>query len=96
MIVGLVGLVAFCTLPAGAQDDSTPRPAVQVDEGDGPLPGIIPKPNSGSAPTDAADRGGALQLALLGLIVLFFAIAVVSIRRQVRNARPAPGGDART
>lgn len=89
-----LGIVAMAT-PGIAQDDVEPTtpPVVisEADEGDSPVGDIIPKPNSGREPTDAGDRGGALQLTLLALIVGFFAIAAFSIRRQMLAARgPSP------
>lgn len=82
---------------AAAQDDATPGPPVQISEvdSDSPLGSIIPGPNSGRSPDEPGDRGGSLQLALLALILAFFAIAVFSIRRQMRKAQQpaasAPG-----
>jgi hypothetical protein len=46
---------------------------------------IIPRPNSGHPPRDAGDRGGALQFALLGLIVLGVTIVCVKIFRSTRQ-----------
>lgn len=63
---------------AGAQD----APATAV-----PAPNIVPAPNSGAAPSEAGDRGGALQLALLGLIVVAVAGGVVHLTRQSRRGR---------
>lgn len=59
------------------------------DDVESPVGQIIPKPNSGTAPQDAGDRGGALQLTLLGLLVLFFAFAAWRVRLTVRRARQA-------
>ena len=47
---------------------------------------IIPKPGSGTPPASATDRGGALQLTLLGLLILFPIVAIFSIRRQGRKS----------
>jgi uncharacterized protein HemX len=52
-----------------------------------PAPDIIPQPNTDSAPTEAGDRGGALQLALLGLVVVAIGGAAFVIVRQSRRAR---------
>lgn len=79
-----IGLVAGPT-PAGAQDDP---PQVPTQD-------IIPKPNSGSAPEEAGDRGGALQLLLPALIVAALGGAVWHLTRESRRARatavPPPG-----
>jgi hypothetical protein len=49
---------------------------------------VIPKPNSGSAPQQAGDRGGALQIGLFGVLVLALAfIGAVIIRSTMRNSR---------
>lgn len=58
-------------------------------------PDIVPKPNSGSAPTEAGDRGGALQLAVLGLLVVAVGGAALHLTRQARRARSDPGGEVR-
>lgn len=60
-----------------------------------PAPDIVPAPNSGSAPTDAGDRGGALQLGLLGLIVLAVGGAALHLTWQARRLRADPRGDVR-
>jgi hypothetical protein len=71
---------------AALQGGPTPTPA-DLSEFDSPVGGIIPDPNSGSAPTDPGDRGGVLQLTLLALIVGFGAVAVFSVRRAGRAGR---------
>lgn len=65
-------------LPAAAQDDG----GVRV-----PTQDIIPEPNSGEAPHEAGDRGGALQLLLLGLVVVAIAGGGWHIARQARRGR---------
>lgn len=67
--------------PAAAQD-SDDGPQVPTGE-------IVPKPNSGEAPDDAGDRGGALQLALLGGIVVAVVTVGVAINRRTRDHRRA-------
>lgn len=83
-----VVIVAVGGASAGAQEPE-PEPAVEITEpgADQPAGGIIVRPNSGTAPDDPGDRGGAWQLLLLGLIVAFFAIAILSIRRQMLRSR---------
>jgi hypothetical protein len=55
---------------------------------------MIPRPNSGRAPTDAGDRGGALQ----GLVLLFIVVGVGGIAalvvRESRRARAARSNDS--
>jgi hypothetical protein len=84
LAAGLVlGSMLAVATPAGAQDATTttlPLPEVSV-------PHIIPRPNSGHAPTDAGDRGGALQLTVLGVVVVALAAGVLHVVRQSRQAR---------
>lgn len=87
LVVVLAGLVTAAvslsvTPVAWAQD--TPPPAV-------PAPHIIPGPNEGHPPTEAGDRGGALQLGLLGLIVVAISGAAVHLTRASRRARSSAG-----
>ena len=55
--------------------------------GDAPSIEIIPRPNSGEAPEEAGDRGGALQLTLLVLVTVAVAGGAWHISRQVRRSR---------
>jgi hypothetical protein len=55
---------------------------------------IVPQPNSGRAPEEAGDRGGALQLLIPGLFVLAVSGAVLHLRRQSRKARYSDGSKA--
>ena len=48
---------------------------------------IVPKPNSGRAPTEAGDRGGALQLLLPAVLVAALGGGALHLRRQSRRAR---------
>ena len=72
---------------AHAQDDNGDGVKVyQYDEGNS----IIPKPGSGVAPESITDRGGALQITLLGLLILFPIVAILSVRRQGRKNLQEP------
>jgi hypothetical protein len=74
--------------PAGARpagDDPDRTTTTAFDDGD---QRIIPRPNSGHEPEDAGDRGGALQLALLGLIVVGVGVIGVKVFRQTRQVQP--------
>ena len=85
----LVLLVLHCASSetAYAQDDNGDGVKVyQYDEGNS----IIPKPGSGVAPESVTDRGGALQITLLGLLVLFPIVAILSVRRQGRKSLQEP------
>ena len=80
LTVGLV--LALSAGPAHAQDGTTSTTLVPLEE-----QGIVPEPNTGAEPQDAGDRGGALQLAVLGLVILGIAGAVVVVVRQSKRAR---------
>ena len=89
LLVLLVLLVLHCASSetAYAQDDNGDGVKVyQYDEGNS----IIPKPGSGVAPESITDRGGALQITLLGLLVLFPIVAILSVRRQGRRNLQEP------
>jgi hypothetical protein len=82
--------------PAGdPADDPDGDPATE----DAPLPGgdIIPQPDSGREPTDAGDRGGALQVALFFVLVAGVAtiggLAVRDVRKAQRRRVAAASQD---
>lgn len=52
---------------------------------------IIPRPNTGSAPEDAGDRGGALQTVLFVGIVAGVVVMAGVLVRQSRRARADRG-----
>lgn len=86
-LVIMLLLVTLClAAPAGAQDQPSTS---QV-----PTQEIVPKPNSGTAPEEAGDRGGALQLGLLALVVSAVGLAVANLVRQSRRARARDGGSS--
>ena len=69
-------------------DENPPPGAVEQD--------IIPRPNSGEEPTEAGDRGGALQILVfvalvagLGTIALLATRDVRRSRTRTRGAEPA-------
>ena len=81
-----VALVVGLLVPGGAawaQD----APGDTVAPGQVPTQDIIPKANSGEAPDEAGDRGGGLQLAMLGLVVLALGGGAWHLARQARRAR---------
>ncbi len=73
--------------PDAPADDGTGSSS--GDELDEPVPGndIIPLPNSGHEPTEAGDRGGALQILVLVLMVGGVGGIVALAARDVRRAR---------
>ncbi len=97
-LVGTVGLATTTPEPltanAFAQEQPTEAP-VEIRDADSPVGEIIPRPNSGVAPQNPGDRGGALQFLILGLMLGFMAIAFFSVRRAMKKARAAnPGIDS--
>jgi hypothetical protein len=45
--------------------------------------GLLPKPGCGVEPTQAGDRGGALQFAVFGLIIVGLAVVFTVVFRSV-------------
>ena len=87
VILALLSFHCASSEIAYAQDDNGDGVKVyQYDEGNS----IIPKPGSGVAPESITDRGGALQITLLGLLVLFPIVAILSVRRQGRRNLQEP------
>ncbi len=83
-------LAAVCLVVASAVVGGTPALAGAQDAPPStgmPTRDIIPKANSGHEPTEAGDRGGALQLLLPVVIVAAMAGAVAHLTRQSRRAR---------
>jgi hypothetical protein len=76
LVAGLSLGTAGALTPVGAQQP------VQV-----PTQEIVPQPNSGQAPTEAGDRGGALQLLVLALVVGAVGAVTWHLVRQSRRAR---------
>lgn len=72
--------------PAAAQTDDQVTTTAPARGGD-----IIPKPNEGTPPEDAGDRGGALQTALFIGIVGGIVVIGAVIVRQSRKARAERG-----
>ncbi len=85
----LVGLLAAAVVApavaAGAQEPGSTTTVVAVPGGD-----IVPRPGSGSPPQEAGDRGGALQLGVLALVVLGVGGVVLGVVRQSQRARAEP------
>jgi hypothetical protein len=90
LVAGLVlaALLSLAPAPAaqgqeGGDDTTTSTVPVPVDD-------IIPRPNSGSEPREAGDRGGALQVAVLAGIVVGVGVIVALVVRESRRARRSP------
>lgn len=83
MVLTALVCVATVAAPVAAQEPTTSSTTVAVPSQD-----IIPRPNSGSEPQEAGDRGGALQLGLLALVVTAIGGTVlVLVRRSRRSQR---------
>lgn len=97
----LLALIVGVVLIAGDEGDERTDPSTTVEAcpPDDPAceaareaserPGIIPEPGSGSAPDEAGDPGGALQVAVLVLIVIGLTTIVALVVRSGRRARRA-------
>ena len=77
--------------PDAPADDGTGRSADEEPE-ENPEPGaaeqdIIPLPNSGREPTEAGDRGGALQILVFVVIVAGVGTIALLATRDVRRSR---------
>jgi uncharacterized protein HemX len=81
-LVAALACVVVLALPAAAQEPTSSSTTVGLQSQD-----IIPAPNSGSAPQDAGDRGGALQLGLLALVAAAIGCTVLVLVRQSRRAQ---------
>lgn len=82
----LVASVVLALAPAGATQDPPSTGMTTQD--------IVPQPNAGREPTEAGDRGGALQLLIPGVLIVAVGGAVVHLRRQSRQARYSAGSSA--
>ena len=80
VVLALLLVAALAVAPPAAAQDGR--------GGQVPTQDIIPEPNSGEAPHEAGDRGGALQLLLLGAVVVAVAGGGWHIARQARQGRP--------
>lgn len=84
LVTAAVMALALAAPMAAAQDPTSASTTI------GPAPqDIVPEPNSGTAPSEAGDRGGALQLGVLALVALVISGAVAGLVRQSRQARSA-------
>jgi len=80
--VALLAVAAHAAPAAAQEPGSTTTTLSEV-----PIQHIIPEPNTGEEPHEAGDRGGALQLGLLALLVVTFGGAIAVVVRQSRRAR---------
>lgn len=88
LVVGaLLSAVLLVATPvvARAQDEGPPSGQVPTQD-------IVPQPNSGEAPLEAGDRGGALQLMIPLLIVAAIGGGVWHLSREVRRGSGSGAG----
>ncbi len=78
--------------PVVAQEGGSTTTSTTIVVGP-PTRDIVPAPNEGTPPSEAGDRGGALQLGLLALVLAAIAGAVLGVVRQSRRARGLDGSD---
>lgn len=85
LIVAAAGYTASFPVAAASSAPAQPEPppsTIAPDEEQG----IIPEPNSGHEPREAGDRGGALQLLVLAVIVTGVGtVAALVVRESRRN-----------
>ena len=91
LLVVVAWLVPVTTAAAGGgqPSGSSSEPPTTAEPPESPS--IIPRPNSGSPPDDAGDRGGALQTALFVAILVAVVGAGAYVVRQSRRARDDRG-----
>ena len=78
IFVGVSAAFGLTVDPAIAQDPTT----TTTETEEVPTRDIVPAPDSGEEPTEAGDRGGALQLGLLAAVVAGIGLVVYLARRQ--------------
>lgn len=95
--VGAVGTDGGAAPAVVQQPEDDPDGDPSTDDAPVPEQDMIPEPNSGRPPTDAGDRGGALQGGVFLLIVVGVGgIAVLAVRESRRaRARRTAASDGR-
>jgi len=70
------------------RSDDTPPPDFEYNLENEPSQciGLLPKPGCGTEPEQAGDRGGGLQFAVFGLIIIGLAVIFTMVFRQVIRA----------
>ena len=89
LIVAAAGYTASFPVAAASSAEPEPPPTTLAPDEE---QGIIPQPNSGHEPREAGDRGGALQLLVLTVIVGgvggIGALVVRESRRNLASRNP--------
>jgi hypothetical protein len=87
-------LTIVVCIPASTAAAATPSDATTVPDtsiAPSARPNALPRANSGQKPTQAGDRGGALQYATFGLMcagLAFIAFRIVTSSRRARRRLP--------
>ena len=89
MIVAAAGYTASFPVAAAPSGDPASDATTVTTLAPDAEEGIIPAPDSGHEPTEAGDRGGALQLAVLGGIVIGVTGVVTLAVRESRRSLAA-------
>lgn len=84
-IVAAAGYTASFPVAAASSPPQSDEPTTTSVPAPDEEQGIIPDPNSGQEPTEAGDRGGALQIAVLAGIVAALALGVTLVVRESRR-----------
>ena len=93
VLLAAVALTLAVAVPAGAQQGGDSPPT--SEDTAVPVPRIIPLPNTGTKPTDAGDRGGALQiLVFVALVVGVGSITALAVHDARRSRRRAAEGQS--
>jgi hypothetical protein len=85
LLLGSAG--ASAQAGVSAQDGTPTTSTTSSTVAELPPAEMIPRPNSGHAPEDAGDRGGALQLLVFGLVVVAIGAGVTKVVLDSRRAR---------
>ena len=75
--------------PSTSPDTSTPA-VYDLENEPSQCIGLLPKPGCGKEPQDAGDRGGALQYAVFGLMIVGLGVIGAGMVRGIRTKKPQP------
>lgn len=86
IVLTIVVCIPAAAPVAAASDGPTPSTTTSIAASE--RPSALPRPNSGQKPTQAGDRGGALQFATFALMcagLAFIAFRIVASSRRARR-----------
>lgn len=86
-VVLLVAVAVVTLVGPGGPTLAAAQTTPTTEPGQVPTQEIVPRPNSGTAPHEAGDRGGALQLLLPVLLLGAIGGGVWHVSRQARRHR---------